>query len=190
MKNCRYKRRKAFVTYGAMILFFSAGIGLFALWLIVMVQDFSAYGFSPSLLLHEITFSVVPLGLAGFLLYLAVATHTLESRRFSVSEEGLTLSDKGKCFYKWSEIYDINIVAFGASSSLQSFESVVCCYLRPWTMQDQKKLLTGYFFAARNPNRFVIIDYDPAIVAEFARFYHRPILDWRKRQTGRKESML
>ena len=179
MKPCRYLWSNRVVLIVGTVIF-SATALICVCAAVIAVAEFFHY---PRLdgsqyILGSITI-IFTLAIASFVFFLEYKFYTMETRKYSVSDKGLTLSDKGKCFYEWSEISEISIIAYGASASLANYQSVICVFLVPRPDEFLKKIIRSAFFGALNQRSFVIIDYSKHIAEEFAAFYPCEIKDYR-----------
>lgn len=120
---------------------------------------------------------------AAHQLYLCVQWYTFETRKFSVLTEGLSVSHKGEMtFYPWDQIYEIAIVASEASASLDNYQTVICCFLKPKPDDFLRKILRSHLYGALHQADFVVIDYSHRIDHLFTETYPREIQDYRKIQ--------
>ncbi len=182
MKPCRYlPLSKGLLIVGttvfsavALICFCGAVLAFVEIFCCaVLSASQSALACSTAIFLLAIAF-VISLGAYKF--------YTMETRKYSISEKGLTLSDRNKNFYEWSEISEISIVAYGASASLENYQSVICVFLEPRPEDFLRKILRSSFFAVLNQSRFVIIDYSRSVVDGIKEVYHCEIKDYREKQ--------
>ena len=122
--------------------------------------------------------AILSLLIGTFLLWFGAMEQSFELRRYSITSEGLCVGNRYKTFYAWNEIYEIGIFPFDAAASLQVYDRVICCSLSTPPANFKHKLFrnTG-FYAQRNQNKFVIIDYDEATVNNLSNVYQKNIID-------------
>jgi len=123
--------------------------------------------------------------ISGGLIYLSIICYTFENRKFTITEEGIFLNDKNRKCYKWDEISEIALMCFAASSSLQNYQTVICCILYPPPENFLRKILRSYIYGVKNQKKFIIIDYSTSIFDDFLSFSHRNILDYRDIQLNK-----
>lgn len=182
MKPCRYLRSNKVVLIVGTVIFSATALICVCAALIAIAEFFRNPPLGGSqYILSSITI-IFLLAIASLVVFLEYKFYTMETRKYSASDKGLTLSDKSKCFYEWSEISEISIVAHGANAALQNYQSVICVFLEPRSDEFLQKILRNAFFGALNQRSFVIIDYSKDIAEEFAAFYNREIKDYRNIQ--------
>lgn len=113
---------------------------------------------------------------------LSIQCWMFENRKFALSKEGIALGDGQKPFYRWDEVYEVAVAAFGASASLQNYQTVICCFLKPRTVDFSHKILRSYLYGIRHQDAFVIVDYSPAMIEKFSAVYPGIISDYREEQ--------
>lgn len=122
-------------------------------------------------------------GVLYFLGRLCCVTFRMERRLFSLSAEGIELgySNEKTRFYTWDRIEEIGISAFQASASRQSYETVICVFLKP-KPDDFVQGILRLSYGLKNMEQFALIDYSEEIVAQLKAVYHKPITDYRPQQ--------
>lgn len=117
--------------------------------------------------------------LCGFLmLWFGRMEYRFEARKYMITPEGLMLGKHQKAFYTWQQIHEIGIYPFDAASSLEVFDKVICCSFVPPGANFKDKLFRNpHFYAQRNLDQFVIIDYDDDIVDTLGGIYPKNIID-------------
>jgi hypothetical protein len=117
---------------------------------------------------------------ALYQLYLCIQWYTFEARKFSVSKEGFLVSCKGKiAFYTWNQIHEVAVVATEASASLDNYQTVICCFLKPKSNSFLHKILRSHHYGALHQEDFVVIDYSQRIERMFTESYPGKIQDYR-----------
>ena len=178
MDDCRYTPISRFGRYSALFFYPVIGIiciaaGIWALIDSVMSGQFGSMTICCMVLVSGISFLMFAL---SFWFY------RFESRKFLVSIEGISVSDKGKSFYRWDEVHGVTISAFAAAASLQNYQTVICVFLKPETETILRKILRSYIYGARHRDQVLIIDYSSAMLDKIASVYPGTILDCRKEQ--------
>jgi len=179
MKLCRHKLCNKIMFVVGTVLFVGIALFMFCVAILSLIMLFCSQSSVYSI---AILSSCLYFAIGSACVWIVYKFSTFERRRYSVSEAGLTLSDRGKNLYKWSEINEISIAAYAASASGENYNSVLCVFLKPRSEEFLKKILRSYKWAVNNQKNFVIIDYSPEIAAEFAEFYQGEIMDYRGTQ--------
>lgn len=125
---------------------------------------------------------VLLLGIGVFTVFLTVKFNKMEMRKYKLTEDGISLNDKGETFYSWESIDKIGIAAFGSSASLQNYQTVICVLLEHEPPFFWDRILHSYLYGLFKQKTVVIIDYTPSVLESIAFVYPRQILDYRKQQ--------
>ena len=178
MDDCRYTPISRFGRYSALFFYPVIGIiciaaGIWALIDSVMRGQFGGM---------TIYCMAMTSGISFLMFALSFWFYTFENRKFLVSIDGISVSDKGKSFYRWNEVHGVAISAFAATASLQNYQTVICVFLKPETETILRKILRSYIYGARHRDKVVIIDYSSAMLYKIASVYPGAILDCRKKQ--------
>lgn len=120
-----------------------------------------------------------------FLLWLGKMEYSFEARKYLITPEGLFLGNKRKVFYAWEQIYEIGVYPFDAAASLEVYDKVICCSLVPPPANFKHDLFHNpRFYAQRNPDKFVIIDYDEATISALSKVYPKSIMNYMEGKKG------
>ena len=177
MKDCRYTLVSRFGRYAAQ--FFYPALGF-------VVTAVGIWGLVDSLKTGEYVGLLLCLALSSGTSYLMFAISfycsAFEKRKFAVSNDGITISDRKTSFFRWDEVNEVAILIFAASASLQNYQTVICVFLKPKTDAALKKILRSYIYGTRHMDEVVMIDYSPTVLENIAAVYPGTILDHRKEQ--------
>ena len=123
--------------------------------------------------------SIISLLIGTFMFWVGFTESTFELRKYSITPEGLWLSNRKKVFYKWSQIYEVGVFPFDAAASLEVYDRVICCSFSPPPANFKRTLFyNNWLYAQRNQDNFVIIDYDEETMNEFSAMYQKSIVDY------------
>lgn len=186
MSRCRYAPISTLGRFSALLLYPAVSFVTFAGGIYLLFDFFSSNMNWGSHAILQFLFLLFPFAVSLFLFLLGVMCYRMENRKYATNTEGIIVRDYTDTFYSWDQIYEIAIVAYGASASLQSYQTVICCFLKPPEQHFLSKILTSYIYGARNTKNFVLIDYSPSVANEFAANYPREISDYRRKQLNGK----
>jgi hypothetical protein len=120
-----------------------------------------------------------------FLFWVGKTESSFELRKYAITPEGLCLSNKRKVFYAWEQIYEIGVYPFDAAASLEVYDKVICCsFVPPPTNFKDKLFRNPRFYAQRNLDKFVIIDYDEATISALSNVYSKNIMNYMEGMKG------
>lgn len=122
------------------------------------------------------------ISLSFYIFKLGRMCYALESRKIAFDQSGLTVRDRADHLYKWDEIGGIGIIAYAANASRDFYERQICIFLDTVDPDDLKRLFKSYLFGASNLNKFVLIDFDQALLDALAKESGCPVLDYRRAQ--------
>lgn len=97
------------------------------------------------------------------------------------SETGFAPSEQGQ-IHPWSEVGEISIIIFGATSGKMVYETEVCISRQPLTKKDLRRLCGSYVYGISNQKRFFLIDYSEALLKEIQDLSGLPVIDHRPEQ--------
>ena len=118
-------------------------------------------------------------------MHFGIKEYSFESRKYSIATEGLCLSDKKNSFVPWDRLYGIGIYPFDTAASLQVYDKVICCFLAPVPDNFKHKIfMNPCYYAQRNQDKFVVIDYNEAIIKALSDVYHKDIVDYTEGMNG------
>lgn len=108
--------------------------------------------------------------------------YRLENRRIALDESGFAIRDRKVCKYQWGQISGIGIIAYAADASKETYQTEICIFFQPVTQKELKKLRDSYLYGASNLDRFVLMDYTPALADALTSYSGLPIEDYRSEQ--------
>lgn len=180
MDCCRFTILSKISRYAALFLYPTAGLLAFTAGMLCAISAFYLCGNFAFLFL--IVMSILAFVIAFFLFRLSVKCYSMESRKFSLSKDGIMLSDNDNSFYAWNNVQEVAIVAYAASASLQNYQTIICCFLKPKPTNFLHRILRSYIYGVMNQDNFIIIDFHPTIVERFSAVYPGEIFDYRNKQ--------
>ena len=111
--------------------------------------------------------------------------YSFEARKYLITPGGLFLGNKQNTFYAWEQIYEIGVYPFDAAASLKVYDKVICCSFTPPSANFKHALFHNpRFYAQRNLDKFVIIDYDDATITALFNVYPKKIVDYTEGMNG------
>lgn len=120
--------------------------------------------------------------LSIWIIRLSINCYRFETRKYQLSTKGVAIIGKDRCEINWCDINSIVIVAFGASGSRQTYETVVCFMLKPYDNRFLKGMLRSYLYGVNHMNEFLVVDHSLALVEELRSSYSQTIYDYRDKQ--------
>lgn len=114
-------------------------------------------------------------------LSVAKAYYLFEHRKFRISAEGLEVTNSKTAFLPWDKIPEVAIMHFGAVASRDSSFTVICCFFEAAEVGCKRKML-DYFYGVKNTDRFVLIDYNDAVMEQIRQVYPGQVYDYRAEQ--------
>ena len=172
MERCRYSFLSKLGLSCAVLLTLVAAMLLWAS-VVISISDGPAS--------QRIVCTVYVLSIAIVIFRFGVIWYRFESRRYQLCQRGITIGRK-KVFYPWSQIHEVDLVAIGGNGALDSYETVICCFLSPREDKDLKRLLYRPLYVIRNQDKFLVIDYSDAVLARFRNVCPYEIRDLRREQ--------
>ena len=134
--------------------------------------------------------SVIFLLMGLLVLLIGVKGYSFESRKYLITKEGLYLNDRKNPFVAWDQLNGIGIYPFGTTASLQVYDKVICFFLSPCSENFFNNFFKDTrFFAERNQDKFVVIDYDEAIIKALSAVYQKDIIDYTEGMDGHIRNM-
>jgi hypothetical protein len=102
-----------------------------------------------------------------------------KDRKYQITNEGIRVSDKGKNFYSWNEIYGIGIYPLDVAQDLQTCDKVICCFLQPPEEKIQEILQANkHLYVEMNQEKVLIIYYNETVYEELLAAYPGEIPDY------------
>lgn len=181
MKSCRFTRTSKFLRWCAVFYF-----PIIAALLLVVCITFLIPVFRHELVhpLFMVFMFFAGTAVAWFLLRLGLDGYKFESRKYSISESGITVSSHRKQVrtIPWEEVNEICISVFSTTSALQSYQEVICIFTLPRASNFLEKIAHSYYYAARNLDSFIVIDYTENTMNILRSVYPGKISDVRNEQ--------
>lgn len=184
MKSCRFTRTSKFLRWCAAFFYPAVSALILAACLTFTIPVFRHELDHPLFLVFMFI-----AGTAGawFLLRFGLNSYKFESRKYSISKSGIEIYSRSKqvCFIPWEEINEICISVFSTTSALQSYQEVICIFITPRPPNFLQKMARGYYYAVRNFDHFVVIDYTQDELNILQGVYPGAISDYRSIQIRR-----
>lgn len=182
MKNCRFSSTSKFLKWCDLLFYPAVAILIFFACVALIVTAFKHKQTEP--LEIELLISAIGLLLLWLLIRFALKSYRFESRRYSISQSGITVSSLHEqfMFIPWDKINGICVSIFNGTANLQRYQKVICCFILPEPSKFQSKILRGYCYAIRNYEHFVVIDYTKSEYDAFKNAYPGEIIDYSNEQ--------
>jgi len=180
MENCM--KHRWFNRYLNPLLFLLLGVVGVVFGIYVMYGGLFQNGFSEVSPIGVLYYVIVPFAFSLLMLYISVSIYAFETRKYAISASGLRLSDH-KHDYTWNEIQAIYIVAFAASSTMEWYDLVICCFLKKPDSNFRYKILRSSAYPIRHRKSFVTFDYTEELHNKLLTFYQKEIPDLRLSQS-------
>lgn len=149
--------------------------------LCLVVFGFSSFAADLSEALLGLTIAIAVGYFSCRLFRLSFRSYHLETRKIALCETGVAVKDYKERFFRWNEIADIGIVAFGANANRNRYDREICVFLTPVDQISLKRLL-DYSFGANNLDRFVLLDYSPAVAEAITEQSGKQVVDFIPKQ--------
>lgn len=181
MKNCRFTCTSKFLRWCAMFFYPAISALLFAVCITFLIPVFRHELAHP---LFMVFMFFAGTAVAWFLLRLGLDSYKFESRKYSIAESGIEISSGKKQVrtIPWEEINEICISVFSTTSALQSYQEVICIFTLPRASNFLEKMANSYYYAARNLDSFIVIDYTENTMNILRSVYLGKISDVRSEQ--------
>lgn len=181
MNRCRYAPISTFGRFSA-LLYPVVGLATLIAGIYVLCDIIVNYTTFHFLSIMQILMLLCFWGISLFLFLLGVKCYTFENRKYVLNKDGITIRDNKNLFYSWNQVYEVAIVVFAASASLQNYQTVICCFFKPPKQHCLDRILSSYIYGIMNTSNFVIIDYSPSAMDGFTAQYPKTIIDYREKQ--------
>lgn len=177
--DCRYSKSSKILRWSALFLYLPVALGLMVVVVIVAI-DWVLTGDAATgnwfLCLMAV---ILPAAMSLFWLYFSVVSYRFESRKYRTLPEGLqVLSGKQIKTIPWCDVRSVNISILNGNGGLNSYEKVIICVTSAEDVNFQSnKIMRGYLYCAKSPDKFIVIDYADKIVEKFREYYPNAIID-------------
>ena len=180
MKPCR-STRTSMVTSLLGIAVFSIGIflGIYST-INLILSTISSPQLSTMECVTTVFIALAALTSTSALVFFLVNFIKMETRKYAVSKDGLCVGSTSLKFFPWSEVSEVAVVRYGASASLQNYQSVICVFLEEKHKDTLEKLLRNNFWGVLHQKSTIIIDLTPATIRDFLTDYPGIITDYRE----------
>lgn len=181
MKSCRFTRTSRFLRWCAACFYPTVSALILAACITFILPAFRHELEHPLLLI--VMFIAGTVG-AWFMLRYGLRSYKFESRKYSISKSGIEISSRRKQvhFVPWEEIEEICIAVFSTTSALQSYQEVICIFITPREPNFLRKMARGYYYAVRNFDHFIVIDFTKDELNTLCGVYPGNIADYRNDQ--------
>ena len=176
-QNCRTKHNGGWALAGA--VFFPI-FGCLCLFCFLVMIKAGIQGATRSIVLQIMTTVASLLG-AGWAFLLGKNSFFYANQKAAFSNTGFAASEQGQ-IHPWSEVGEISIIIFGATSGKMVYETEVCISRQPLTKKDLRRLCGSYVYGISNQKRFLLLDYSEALLQEIQDLSGLPIIDHRPEQ--------
>lgn len=130
-------------------------------------------------------FSILVLLLGLRIMRASIASIRFGRRTYAICENGFVVGGKQKKCIPWNQVKGICISVFGGNASLSGYSNVICVFLSEETPEFKEKITRRASYAAKNADRFVVIEYKEDLFARLTEYYPGAIVDYRKEQLWR-----
>lgn len=184
MNRCRYTVTSKLGLFSAILLYPAIGLVVLIVGVYILSDICISQKQMNLSIMVELFISFVAFCISFLLFYLSIKCYIMESRKYAITPTGVVINNFGQACYSWDAICEIAIIAYAASASLQNYQTVICCFLKPPNQYVLSRLLKSYVYGAINTDKFVIIDYHPNTLDKIRDNYPRVIVDYREKQLG------
>lgn len=113
---------------------------------------------------------------------ISAKVYRFEKRKIALDQRGIIIKDREDRQCLWDQISGVGIIAFAATANRKNYDAQICIFFEPIDQRDLKKLRDSYLYGARNLNKFVLMDYGPALADTIGQYSSLSIQDFRQEQ--------